>query len=1069
VLAYARNRLRLRSREAFRHARKNQRRHPFGWKLGGGSLVIAVLTGLVAFAVWPAHAAGGLAVDVQVSTHQSSPGTTIATPQFTTHSVNELLVAFVASDGPQAGAQSLAAVSGAGLAWTKASRANAQPGTAEIWTAVSPNILTNATVTATRTSGGYVGSFTLVSFTGADLQQAGTVAGAAGTTGAPNVSLRTTRANSWVWGVGNDWSNAVARTLGAGQAQVDQYLPAVGDTYWVQRTDDVTPAVGTTVTLNDTAPTKDTWDFAAIELIPATGPAPTPSPSATASPPAPLPSSPAPSGTTPPDFVNFLKWSDPATWGGKVPGPGDAVTIPAGKQILVDTDLPKLGGLTVLGDLAFADRPTTVRTPYIMVHGSFWMGTDAHPLTSAITLILDGSPTDNMMMGQVAMGADVFGAMGGGRIEIHGRDEGRTWTRLAATAPAGSSTLTLMDPVGWRPGDKLILASSDLSVDHKERLTVGSVSADGKTVTANETLKYAHTSTVTTFTSGAESRSVEERAEVGLLSHNLRITGPDNAPTTKFGGHIMIMAGGVLRMSNAELSAMGQIGLLGRYPIHWHYAGDGSQSLVDNVSVHDSFNRFVTIHQTNNVHVNGVVADETLGHGFFLEDGVEQHNVLTNNLVMGVRPVPGGKAIRKSDAIPSEFWISNPNNDLIGNSAAGGKGAGIWYDFNYNSDNTNIDQSIDLPFGRNENNVAHSHTFAGSDPFPNHDQASGISIEGYEGNFAQRGAVVNPVTWKNDGFGLWIDGAVTTVNPTVANNGTGLNCENTAVSGGLLVGTGTANTGGEGGGVGGLLRFYHGQCDVSSTWLAGFAAKSGSSPDLVGITDVGASTWDDTNRVRGLKFFGAGQRLLFGNDGPYFDKSDVDHSHWFADLDGSVKGDGVPAIITNGSPMIRDPRDTLMYTHAGTSYYAGSDFGFVSPADHGFIRVRFSGSQSWTRDDGITGKGTNSAVAQNHRYTIGGSRASIDFDIHGTDPGHADLVFNWTGSATPRAVYTVFGKQITATRAASASSLGDSQYFVDTSAHKLYLRLAIGGKPIPFGSGGDLSTLANPDQYWSIR
>jgi cell migration-inducing and hyaluronan-binding protein len=1048
-------------------------RHPMATRVGGGTIVIAVLVAIGALLVWPAHAGTGLAIDVQVSTHQSRPSTTISSPTFSTHHDGELLVAFLATDGPQTGTQRLASVTGAGLTWTLAARANGQPGAAEIWTAPAPTALADVTVTGTRVLGGYLGALTVVGFTGADLAASRATASANAARGAPAVSLRTTRADSWVWGVGADWANAVARTVGGGQTRVDEYLAPVGDTYWVQRSAATAPAAGTAVTLSDTAPSGDMWDFAAIEVVaapdtePAAPAAPSPSPS-----PAGVPgASPAATGVTPPDFANFSKWSDPATWGGKVPVAGDAVTIPPGRQVLVDVDLPRLGGLVVAGELAFADRPTTVRTRYIMVHGTFWMGTEAHPLTSQITLILDGSPSDSMAMGAVNMGADVFGAMSGGRIEMHGRDTGRTWTRLAQTAPAGSTSLTLLDQVGWQAGDRIVLASSDLSVDHKERLTVTSVSADGKTLGVDHALKYAHASVVTTFTSGGQSRSVAERAEVGLLSHNLRITGPDNAPSTQFGGHVMVMSGGVLRMSNVELYAMGQVGVLGRYPIHWHYAGDGSGSLVDRVSIHDSFNRFVTIHQTNNVRVNGVVADETLGHGFFLEDGVEQHNVLSDNLVMGVRTVPGGKAIRKSDAIPSEFWISNPANDLIGNSAAGGKGAGIWYDFNYDSDNTNRSRAVDLAFGRNENNTAHSHTFAGTDPFPNHDQGAGISIEEYTGDYAHRGVVLNPNTWKNDGFGLWIDGAVTTVNPTAANNGGALNCQNTTVDGGLLVGPATANTGGEYRDVGGLVRFYHGQCDVGGTWLAGFAPRSGTSPDLVAITDVGASTWDATNRVRDLTFFGGGQRVLFGNNGGYFDPTLVDHSHWVADLDGSIKGDGVPAMITDHAPMIRDTREKAMYVNAGTSYYAGSDFGFASPLDHGIMRIRFSDRQSFASDTGYRGQGVNTGAILGHRYTVGAGsqRSSVNFDIHGTDPGHVDLVFDWSGSATPTATYTVWGGRRTAGRAASAASLGDNQYYVDTAAHKLYLRVAIGGSAIPFGSGGDLSSLANPDQYWSVH
>ena len=770
-------------------------------------------------------------------------------------------------------------------------------------------------------------------------------------------------------------------------------------------------------------------------------------------------------------FARFSRWSDPATWGGRVPTAGQVVTIPAGRQVLVDIDLPTLGGLVVLGDLAFADRPTVVRVGSIMVHGNFWMGTDARPLTSNITLILGAATVGGQSMGDVSMGVNSFTAMGGGRIQIHGRDEGITWTRLGTTAGAGSTTLSLSDPVSWQVGDQLVVASSDVEVDHKERVRISARSADGRSVTVTPALRYSHVSTSTSVTSGGASRTVEERAEVGLLSHNIKITGPDDAPKTKVGGHIMIMAGGVLRMSNAELYAMGQIGALGRYPIHWHFVGDGSQSLVKDVSLHDCFNRFVTIHQTDNVSVDGVVADETYGHGFFLEDGVEQHNKLTDNLVMGVRYVPDNKAIRKSDAIPAEFWISNPSNDLIGNSAAGGQGVGIWYDFNSASDNSNIEKAINLAFGRNENNTAHSHKFTHDHPFPNEDEGSGISIDGYEGPYNHRGTVLNPNVWKNDGFGLWLDGAITTVNPTAANNSEALTCQTTAVKGGLLIGAPTANTT-DVGAAGGLLRFYHGQCDVDSTWLAGFASKPGTSPELVAITDNSASTWDATNRVRGLKFFGNGQRVLFGNNRPYYDPAQVDHSHWLADLDGSVRGDGVPVMITDHAPMISDPREKPMYPGGGSGYYAGSDFGFVSPLDHGIMRVRFGESWNWQRDDGVAGQGINSGVVLGHQYALtppdGRSVDSLSFDIQGSDPGHVTLVFPWNGSATPKATIAVAGKRTTTSAASSASGLADGQFYVDTAAHKLYVRVGIGGTAEPFGHGGEVDSLVNGYQYWSV-
>jgi chitodextrinase len=214
-----------------------------------------------------------LALDKTVTTRQSAAGSTISAPALTTAGPNELLLAFVASDGANsAGSQSISGVSGGGLSWTLRRRANAQAGTAEVWQAVAPAKLTNAVITATRASGSYQGSITVAAFSGADTTANGAVASASAASGAPSASLVTTRAGSWVWGVGEDWDKAAARTIGPGQTMVDQFLSPSGDTFWTQRQTAPTPAAGTTVTINDTAPTADRWDLALVEVLPALGP-----------------------------------------------------------------------------------------------------------------------------------------------------------------------------------------------------------------------------------------------------------------------------------------------------------------------------------------------------------------------------------------------------------------------------------------------------------------------------------------------------------------------------------------------------------------------------------------------------------------------------------------------------------------------------------------------------------------------------------------------------------------------------------------------------------------------------
>ncbi|HEY5877444.1 MAG TPA: Ig-like domain-containing protein [Nakamurella sp.] len=209
-------------------------------------------------------AATGLAVDRQVVTHQSTASRTISSPALTTSQPGELILAFVMSDGGRSIRQTFSSVTGGGLTWTLRQRSNAQRGTSEVWQAVAPTTVSNVVVTATRGNGSYVGSMVVTAFTGADTSVNGATVAAAGRSGAPTATLTPRKAGSWVWAAGNDWDGATARTVGAGQTKVDEYL-AAGDTFWVQR--QTSPSTGASpVTINDTAPTNERWNLALIEV-----------------------------------------------------------------------------------------------------------------------------------------------------------------------------------------------------------------------------------------------------------------------------------------------------------------------------------------------------------------------------------------------------------------------------------------------------------------------------------------------------------------------------------------------------------------------------------------------------------------------------------------------------------------------------------------------------------------------------------------------------------------------------------------------------------------------------------
>jgi len=199
-------------------------------------------------------------IDVSVSVDGTNA---VTTASFHTALPGELLLAFVASDGPTSAAQTVT-VSGAGLTWTLAGRANSQLGTAEIWRTTASSVVTG-TVSSTQARTGYDQSLTVVAIQGSSGVGASTAAGAG--SGAPTVNLVTTKTGSLVFGVGNDWDNAIARMLGANQVMQHQWVDTrVNDTFWVQTTSGPSGPAGSVVTLNDTAPTSDRWNFAAVEV-----------------------------------------------------------------------------------------------------------------------------------------------------------------------------------------------------------------------------------------------------------------------------------------------------------------------------------------------------------------------------------------------------------------------------------------------------------------------------------------------------------------------------------------------------------------------------------------------------------------------------------------------------------------------------------------------------------------------------------------------------------------------------------------------------------------------------------
>mgnify|MGYP002051746288 CR=1 FL=1 len=116
---------------------------------------------------------------------------------------------------------------------------------------------------------------------------------------------------------------------------------------------------------------------------------------------------------------------------------------------------------------------------------------------------------------------------------------------------------------------------------------------------------------------------------------------------------------GFLPLENIEVRFAGQMGRLGRYPVHFHMIGAVRDSYVRSVSIHHTYNRAVAIHGVHYLRVQDNVAFETKGHTYFIEDGVETKNIITGNLASNTRESFVGP---NSDATPSSFWLVHGDN-----------------------------------------------------------------------------------------------------------------------------------------------------------------------------------------------------------------------------------------------------------------------------------------------------------------------------------------------------------------------------------------------------------------------
>lgn len=126
------------------------------------------------------------------------------------------------------------------------------------------------------------------------------------------------------------------------------------------------------------------------------------------------------------------------------------------------------------------------------------------------------------------------------------------------------------------------------------------------------------------------------------------------------------------------------------------------------LAVHHSLARVLTIHGTHYLLVEKNVGYNVHGHNIFIEDGIETHNIIQDNLMISSIT---SLTLLQSDTSVASYWITNPSNTVRRNHAAGSDFYGFWYEIKPNPDGPSATPSIcptGMPLGESKNNVAHS-------------------------------------------------------------------------------------------------------------------------------------------------------------------------------------------------------------------------------------------------------------------------------------------------------------------------------------------------------------------------
>ncbi|HTL06617.1 MAG TPA: PA14 domain-containing protein [Chitinophagaceae bacterium] len=380
--------------------------------------------------------------------------------------------------------------------------------------------------------------------------------------------------------------------------------------------------------------------------------------------------------------VQSGKWSDPATWGGKLPAVQDTVLLSPGHRIVFDSSSTTVNGINISAAavLAFDEAASALlqSTANIVVEGKLEM----HPSSAAVvhTMRFTGIQESNFVGGGMDVLTSDIGlwVMGSGQLDLAGTAK-TPFTNATGSIGAGSTAINVQDATGWLAGDEISIAPTespavgDTYFTNFEERTVKSSS--GNVVTINAGTSRPHPMVNNQWT-----------AEVINLTRNVRIEG-----TAAGRAHIFIRSSAVQKIKYAAIQYMGPRKdrggtsvtelVAGRYGLHFHHCDDASRgSVVEGSIVRNTNNHSYVPHVSHGITFLGNIAYNVLETAFWWDPGDPTHDIVyDHNLVANCKFLPASLNMNAEDAptfASSGFALNSGDDNICKNNivVAGGQG-----------------------------------------------------------------------------------------------------------------------------------------------------------------------------------------------------------------------------------------------------------------------------------------------------------------------------------------------------------------------------------------------------------